>query len=69
MARSSNERPLGGAIAGKTLSSATLEAYFNYRWGEGAVAVTALDRFSRGVSRETWGVEIESGMAASAPPR
>ena len=43
-----------------TLDRETLEAYLNRRWGSNAVRVVELVRFTRGVSRETWGFEIEN---------
>lgn len=43
-----------------TLNEESLQAYLDHRWGKGAVRVHGLSRFQRGVSRETWGFDIEN---------
>jgi aminoglycoside phosphotransferase (APT) family kinase protein len=50
-----------------TLNEQNLQAYLDYRWGAGAVRLVELSRFQRGVSRETWGFEIENLDGADRP--
>lgn len=50
-----------------TLDEGSLQAYLDHKWGVGAVRLTELSRFQRGVSRETWGFSIENLDGASRP--
>jgi aminoglycoside phosphotransferase (APT) family kinase protein len=50
-----------------TLDEASLQAYLDHRWGKGAVRLVELTRFPRGVSRETWGFQIENLDGGNRP--
>ena len=50
-----------------TLNEENLQAYLDHRWGKGAVRLSELSRFQRGVSRETWGFRIANLDGANRP--
>lgn len=49
------------------LNKENLQQYLEHRWGQGSVRVLQLDRFSRGVSRETWGIRLENLDGSDRP--
>ena len=51
------------------IEPADLQAYLEHRLGAGAVKLTQLKRFQRGVSRETWGFEIENIDGVERPSK
>jgi len=53
--------------AGRALSETSLQSYFDHLWGKGTTRLVELTRFTRGVSRETWGVEIKNLDGSNRP--
>jgi aminoglycoside phosphotransferase (APT) family kinase protein len=49
------------------LDSGSLQAYLDHRLGKAAVRVIGMTRFTRGVSRETWGIDIENLDGTNRP--
>jgi aminoglycoside phosphotransferase (APT) family kinase protein len=44
----------------RVLDAPNLQAYLDHLWGSNASTVLNLERFVRGISRETWGVDIRN---------
>lgn len=42
-----------------TLDQTNLQAYFDHKLGAGAITIRKMERFQRGVSRETWSVHVD----------
>lgn len=51
-----------------TLDQTTLQSYFDHKLGAGAIRIRKMERFQRGVSRETWSVHVDILNGADVPP-